>query len=245
MSSGPDGGTPRVGSRISLSDTVAHVLRVIGMGNVPLGSIVVVLFALVFFLPASAAYSPAAESQYTVGLNLIESGNYSEAVKAFDTALAEEPSYYEAWNARADALNRNRNYAEALDSSNRSLALNPSSVQGWINRGYILYNLGRYGEELAAYDTAIALDPKNATAWFNRGYALAAQGHYDEALSAFDTVKSLDPDYPYLEGNRKTVQEYKDATTPFYIRYAGWILVFAGAIVVVAVWLYGLKKRRR
>ena len=86
--------------------------------------------------------------------------------------------------------------------------------------------------------------PANATAWFNRGYALAAQGHYDEALQAFDKVQALDPEYPYLEGNRKTVQEYKDATTPFYIRYGGWILVFTGAVLVAGVWLYGLKKRR-
>lgn len=216
----------------------------IEMRTVPFVACVLFLSALCLIAPASSAYSPAAEEQYSAGQALINSGNYTEAIRAFDAALALEPSFYEAWNARADALNRNKDYTGALESSNRSLALNPSFVQGWINRGYILYNLGRYDEELGAYQQAITLDPKNATAWFDQGYALAARGDYDGALRSFDEVKTLDPEYPYLEGNRETVQKYKDATTPFYIRYGGWILVFAGAVVVAGVWLYGQKKKR-
>lgn len=214
------------------------------MRKVPFVALVLFLSALSLILPASAAYSPASEDQYTAGQTMIGNGNYTDAIRAFDAALALEPSFFEAWNARADALNRNGNYTEALESSNRSLALNPSYIQGWINRGYILYNLGRYDEELEAYNQAITIEPKNATAWFDRGYALAARGEYDEALRSFDQVKTLDPDYPYLEGNRETVEKYRDATAPFYIRYAGWILVFAGAIVVAGVWLYGRKKKR-
>jgi tetratricopeptide (TPR) repeat protein len=208
--------------------------------------LIIVLFVLTFafIVPGVPAYSLDAESSFANGLNLINTSNYTEAVSAFDEALALEPSYYEALNGKADALNRNGNYSGALGASNESLAINGSYAEGWINRGYILYNLGWYDEELDAYDKAISIDPKNANAWFNRGYALAARGKYDAALQAFDKVGAIDPGYPYLEGNRKTVETYRDATLPFYIKYGTWILIFGAAIVVIGVWLYGLKKKR-
>jgi len=215
------------------------------MRNAALPALILILLALAFAAPGISAYSGAAESYYVTGQSLINSKNYTEAVSEFDAALALEPSFYEALNGKADALNRNGNYSGALDASNKSLALNASYAQGWINRGYILYNLGRFDEELKAYDQAIAIDPENANAWFNRGYALAARGQYDAALQAFDKVGAIDPDYPYLEGNRQTVETYRNATLPFYVRYWTWILVFVAALVVIGVYLYGLKKKRR
>ena len=213
--------------------------------RIVLAPFILFLVAFSLILPASSAYSATAESYYTSGLGLINSRNYTEAVNAFDAAIALEPGYYEAWNAKADALNRNRQYADALESSNRSLAINPGYIQGWINRGYILYNLGRYDDELAAYNQAITIDPDNATAWFDKGYALAARGKYDDALQAFDKVAAIDPNYPYLEGNRQTVEKYRNATTPFIYRYATWIVLAAAVIAVIGIWLYGLRKKRR
>jgi len=215
------------------------------MGNVSPITAVLVLVALGLLLPGAVAYAGPAEADYATGLNLISSGNYTGAVGAFDAAIALEPGYHEAWNGKADALNRNKQYADALAASDRSLALDPSYVQGWINRGYILYNLGRYDDELKAYDQAIAIDPQNATAWFDRGYSLAAQGDYEGALQAFDKVSAIDPNYPYLEGNRKTVEKYRDATLPFYIRYENWIILFSAVIIVAVIWLYSLRKKKK
>jgi tetratricopeptide (TPR) repeat protein len=202
----------------------------------------------VFSVPARA-YSGEAVQYFSEGNALVATENYLQAVAVFDKALALEPAYYEAWDRKADALNRAGEFSEALAASTKALDLNPRYARGWINRGQILYNIGYYyedrekdmekadryyAEQLLAFEKAIQLDPSNAEAWFNKGYALAGMKRYDEALAAFETVESLDPAYPNLPLSRKQATVLRDAATPVYARYAlplagGIVLLFAGA----------------
>jgi tetratricopeptide (TPR) repeat protein len=214
------------------------------------GSIPVLCAALCAVLLAgpAAAYAPSAESACTAGLALVSAGNYTEAVSAFDRAIAIEPSYFEAWNGKADAYNRLGDYESALAASDRALAIEPSYVQGWINRGYILYNLGQYDEELAAYEKAIEIDPESPDAWFNRGYALAGLKRYDEAIASFDRVAEIDPNYPNLVANRRIAEKSAEAAQPFYIRHLPAITAFAviaAAVLLVVLWARGQKPKTK
>ncbi len=203
------------------------------------------LLVSLLILPLGAAYSAPAESAYGNGINLVKEGDYSNAVLAFDQAVTLDPGFYEAWNGKADALNRNGQYPLALIASDRALSINASYCKAWINRGYILYNLGRYEDELKAYETAIAIDPRNADGWFNRGYALAAMERYDEAINSFEMVAAIDPAYPNLEANIRIAKDNREKATPFYIRYAPGILI--GAVITsyaVLVLVNNLKKKR-
>ena len=98
-------------------------------------------------LSRSTAYSDGAVAWYTQGNTLLQSGNYSQAVSAYDNATTLEHGYFEAWNAKADALNREHEFSEALSASDQSLSINPDYVTGWINRGQILYNIGYVNED--------------------------------------------------------------------------------------------------
>jgi tetratricopeptide (TPR) repeat protein len=172
-----------------------------------------------------SAYSAEATNLYNTGRDRTESGNYAEAITAYNNAIALEPSYFESWDGIADALNRNGQFNDALAASNRSLSINPGYVRGWINRGQILYNIGYryedtehnmaaanalYAEQLAAFEKAISLDPNSAEAWFNKGYALAGMQRYDEAIAAFDQVKVIDPSYPNLQKNREIAVQLRN-----------------------------------
>jgi len=178
----------------------------------------IALFIITSLCIPVAAYSADATKLYNAGRDRTEAGNYAEAMAAYNNAIALEPSYFEAWDGLADALNRNEQFNDALAASNRSLQINPEYVQGWINRGQILYNIGYwyedvahdsgtadalYAEQLTAFEKAGALDPNSAEAWFNKGYALAGMKRYDEAIAAFDRVKAIDPSYPNLQKNRE------------------------------------------
>jgi len=184
----------------------------------------VLLLIMSVCIPASA-YSADSTNLYSLGLDLTASGNYSGAMAAFNNAVTLEPTYFEAWDGLADALNRNGQYDDALAASNRSLKINPDYVKGWINRGQILYNLGYwyedmahdaatanalYAEQLTAFEKAITLDPNNAEAWFNKGYALAGMQRYGEAIAAFDQVGVIDPSYPNLRKNREIAAQLRD-----------------------------------
>jgi tetratricopeptide (TPR) repeat protein len=165
-------------------------------------------------IPVSA-YSADAIGLFEQGNAFMKNKNYSEAISVYNKAITLDPDYFEAWNGKADALNRAQQFADALEASDRVLVLKPEYVQGWINRGYILYNLGRYDEELKAYETAINLDPASPAAWFNKGYSLAGMKRYDEAIAAFDKVKVLDPTFPNLAANIRIAEQNRNTTTSF------------------------------
>jgi tetratricopeptide (TPR) repeat protein len=163
-------------------------------------------------IPVSA-YSADAIGLFEQGNAFMKNKTYAEALRVYDKAISIEPEYFEAWNGKADALNRVQQFDEALKASDRVLIIKSDYVPGWINRGYILYNLGRYDEELKAYETAVTLDPASSEAWFNIGYSLAGMKRYDEAIAAFNKVETLDPTYPNLAGNKQIVEQYRNATS--------------------------------
>jgi len=193
--------------------------------------------------PSVSAYSGDAVNWFNQGITLTASGNYTEAVQAFDHAISLEPAYYEAWNGKADALNRAHRVNDALTASDKVIALNPGYAKGWINRGYILYNLGRYNDELMAYERAIQIEPTNAEAWFNKGYSLGGMGRWDEALKVFDRVQALDPAYPNLAANQQIARQNLDASTPFYIKNAPAIAVVAILIIGAVLWFRAVRKK--
>jgi tetratricopeptide (TPR) repeat protein len=201
----------------------------------------VLLLIILCTLPV-LAYSPDAADLYTQGNLLMKNKNYTLAIAAFENATSLAPDYYEAWNSKADALNRAQLFKDALAASDKTLSLNPEYVQGWINRGYILYNLGRYEDELKAYETAISIDPSNPEAWFNKGYSLAGMKRYDEAISVFDKVQSLDPNYPNLAANRRIAEQSRDAAIPWYVKNALTLGIIALFIVGAIAWFVSVKK---
>jgi tetratricopeptide (TPR) repeat protein len=213
-----------------------------------------ILFLIFMFCLPAGAYPDQAVLSYNEGNAIL--GNISllkpnvseeyRALSAYNHSIELAPEYYEAWNGKADVLNRLGYYSDALEASNRSLGINNTYVPAWINRGTILYMLGYqseeqgkgqatadffYHEQIAAFEKATALDPGNAVAWFNRGFALAGVNRYDEALTAFEKVRSLDPAYPHLDYYVQLAQKNRDAATPFYVKYAPWAI---GGFVLAA-----------
>jgi len=135
-------------------------------------TVIPALFLILFLISVAVSASPGdAADLVAQGNELIKTKNYAGALAAYEQAISLDKNNFNAWNGKADALNRAGNFTEALAASDTALALEPSSTAGWINRGYILYNLGRYEDELRAYETAISLEPDNAEAWFNKGYS--------------------------------------------------------------------------
>lgn len=215
-------------------------------------------FVLLMLAMPVSAYSDEAVAWYSQGNVLLQSQNYTAAVYAYNHAIAIEPQYFEAMNAKADALNRNQSFVDALSASDQSLSVNPNYVTGWINRGQILYNIGYvyedqfhnmtkadeyYNYQLNAFDKAIALDPNNAEAWFNRAYALAGMKRYDEAIDAFDKVKTLNPNYPNLAKNREIAVHLRDASVPFYVKYSGVFIGIIGICAIILVWFFFLREK--
>lgn len=193
---------------------------------------VLLLFAVFFAAVPVQAYSTEAVAAYNAGLNYTQAKEYANAYAAFNQATTKEPKYYEAWNGKADILNRAGKYNESFEAVDTALSINSSYLTGWINRGAILYNMGRYDDELASYDKAIEVNPNSDVAWFNRAYSLTAMGRYNESMAAFAKVQELNPNYPYLQNNINNAKALQDAAVAKEAQARTTGMLIPGAIIL-------------
>ena len=59
------------------------------------------------------------------GKQLLDSGNYNDALSFFDQALSDDPTNADLWNYKGIALRSLGRYDEASDCYNKSLELDP------------------------------------------------------------------------------------------------------------------------
>jgi len=163
--------------------------------------------------PDSAARqtsSPEAYSQYLLGRQIIERGDWKDAPKAVAAlrrALEIDPNYAVAWAELAVALDSasedeavstpdwQKGKREAFEASERAIALAPGLADGYISRGHLrAWVQWDFKNAAQDYQRALALAPD--TPYVLKGYAgsvLAPTGRLDEALSMVKRVAQLDP----------------------------------------------------
>lgn len=104
------------------------------------------------------------------GESLANLGHYSEALTAFDQAIAahhSNPTKRAAtWVFRAVVLLHLQVYDDALVSCDRALELEPRHVEAWVFRGVALNYLERYQDSYDSYAKAISLaHPEKTCGW--------------------------------------------------------------------------------
>ena len=144
------------------------------------------------------------------GNALFLSRDYTEAVDAYDRALALKPDYYQAWSNRGSALFNLDQYEASIASYDRALDLKDDYPEAWNNRGSSLIKLGDYEAAAFSFEKATALQADYLDAWNNRGFVLMQLGRHKEALAAYTQLVKLDPSSAQAWHNRgRTTLELK------------------------------------
>jgi tetratricopeptide (TPR) repeat protein len=125
-----------------------------------------------------------------------ERGEYPDALAFADRALILRPTFQEAFNNRANALNRLGRPQEALAACRQALRLQPGDPIVRLNQANALRELGRQAEALEALDQVIATRPDIAIAHGNRGNVLSDLGRHAEALASYERAIAIDPQMP-------------------------------------------------
>lgn len=134
-----------------------------------------------------------AEEQFKRGNSLYMSGNYEDAIRAYDKATLINPQLFEPYYNKGNALAALGRHSEAISVYNLAISLRPESYSSHYNKGNSLRKIGRDEEAITAYDAAIAINPDYHEALNNRGNVLCALGRYDEAKSAFEKGLKIAP----------------------------------------------------
>jgi len=123
-----------------------------------------------------------------VGDTLLEGGNYSGALAAYDVVISENPdmSGRDIWYNRGLALQALGLYSEAAVSFDQALQASPDDSSALAQKGAALLGLGQYNESLIYTDRALAINPEIGWIWSNRAIALENLGYVEEARAAFE-----------------------------------------------------------
>ncbi len=107
---------------------------------------------------------------YQQGNTLFEDGDYEQALRHYEDALAKLPEAPHYVRAKARTLMQLGRHDEALAWFDRAVVLQPYFGGAYANRGILYDRLGRYESAIADYDKALQLDDKVAEGphWLTR-----------------------------------------------------------------------------
>jgi tetratricopeptide (TPR) repeat protein len=175
---------------------------------------------------------------YNSGDLLVVQGDYKNAIRLFDLALASNTSMIKKsdgllylYRDKAYAQIQLASYDDALTTIETGLAQYPKDTLLWNNKGYALFRLGKFQDALTSYDTALSYDGNYTTALINKGDALSKMGRYPEAVAAYQQANVTDPGNKVATAGIATAQAAAQTSAESSGRTMTIILV----IVLIAV----------
>ncbi len=120
-------------------------------------------------------------------------GQFENAIKDYNMAIALNSEYYQAYNNRGVVLEKLGQFENALKDYNTAIALNASHDQAYNNRGVVLEKLGQFENAIKDYNTAITLNPSNYEAYDNLGVLYGNTGLIDKAIENFNKSLAVNP----------------------------------------------------
>ena len=102
--------------------------------------------ALVVLCLAGSALAESARHHYDRGTAACQNGQYDQAVSHYNQALAQNPSYAEAYVNRGIAQARQGKPDQAIADFNQALKLNPNYARAYYNRALAFSLQKDYGQ---------------------------------------------------------------------------------------------------
>jgi tetratricopeptide (TPR) repeat protein len=131
-----------------------------------------------------------ADDWYDAGLDL-EVSSHSEAIAAYERALALDPNHSDAHLNLGRLLHEGGRIQEAEDHYRAAARSDPQSARARYNLGVALEDQGKGTAAVDAYRGALTLDPNLAVAHFNLSRLFEADGRRSDALGHLVAYKRL------------------------------------------------------
>jgi tetratricopeptide (TPR) repeat protein len=122
-----------------------------------------------------------------------EKGQFAEAVRHFERALALAPADAPLFFNAAFALQRAGRHEEAIRRFQQAIDLDPILDRAWYGMGLSLAHLGRHEEAVGRFKEAARQQPLNPYAGYQLAGALFKLGRQEEVRAEYLRVKQFDP----------------------------------------------------
>jgi tetratricopeptide (TPR) repeat protein len=131
----------------------------------------------------------------TEGNQFLSQGDYAEAVKKFEQAVAISPDQEDLHYNLAIALAGLGKTAEAKKHYEEALRIFPEYAEAHNNLGNLLMNESKLEEAIGRFREAIKYSPENASFHNNLGSAFGRRGKVAEAIGEFEEAIKRSPTY--------------------------------------------------
>lgn len=128
---------------------------------------------------------------YNTAIEQAQKGDHAGAVEQLKLAIAEHPSFMQAFNELGVQYLKLTRLAEADEAFQSALQIDPESFPALINRGIANVMMKRYGEAVPMLRKALKNDDQSAVGHYFLGQSLANLGLFDEAEKELLTALKL------------------------------------------------------
>jgi len=132
------------------------------------------------------------------GAALNDLGRYTEALDAFDRALALDDSVPDFWFNKGNVLNNLADFERAITAYQKAVSMDPSPL-GYNNIGLLYMRSQDYENALKAFESALNLNDFLSDVWTNKAQALYQLERYEEALQAVESALAVEAFPPAVE----------------------------------------------
>ena len=174
---------------------------------------------------------------------LIQFGQYKEAIKILNLALQLNPKEENLWMALAEAQFKAKDSDKALLSLDKALVINPKNASIYFTKGSIYMNSKHLENAISMLNQGLLLDNKNETGYFQLGNAYIMLKEYTKALDTYNKVTKLNPNFWQVINNQGLIlyeiNKKKEALSKF--KLAAKISNDAEPRLALAISIYSTK----
>lgn len=135
-----------------------------------------------------------AQAYYDSGTRDFQSGARQAAIDQFTKAIELDPSFIQAYDARATTRFVMKDYADAITDCDKVLGLTHDDEHVYLIKGLCRYYLHDLQGALKPLNTAVLMNTNDAMALVMRGTVLGELRKWDDAVADFTRAIQLNPD---------------------------------------------------
>jgi len=142
-----------------------------------------------------------AHAHYMLGLSSWKSGDFPEAMKAFDRSLELDPGFAKGYFNKARVLLDLDRSPEALEMIEKGRAIDSTSPDGWRLKARAQAESGDVDGALTTYRELLVNDDSDVWGLNNYGVLLLDRGEFEEALGPLARLVQVRPTSPLFQNN--------------------------------------------
>jgi tetratricopeptide (TPR) repeat protein len=160
---------------------------------------------------------------FSRGLELLDEGNWKDAVEEFTEAIRLRPDVAIGWRFRSYAFADGGNITRAIADLDEAIRLKSDDIQAYFDRGQHLLHQKLYDQALLDCNKGLALDPARADFLGLRGRIHSARGASESAEQDLTQAIEMDPEgavnyyswrgdlYMELTEEEKAIEDYSES----------------------------------